>query len=76
MKQPIMSGNHMKRQREPYMQSMQGERTVNQMCAVLNYRPLKFPFLTVEKMCAVLNDLKCVVINGKYAVLMTTAAYV
>jgi hypothetical protein len=21
--------------------------TVNQMCAVLNYRPLKFPFLTI-----------------------------
>jgi hypothetical protein len=43
-----MSGNHTKRQREPYMQSMQEEKTVNQMSADLNYRPFKFPFLTIE----------------------------
>jgi hypothetical protein len=41
----IMSGNHTKRQREPYMQSMQEERTINQMYAVL-------------------NDVKCAVMNG------------
>lgn len=38
------------------------------MCAVSDYRISKFPFLTIEKMCAVLNGLKCVVMYGKYAV--------
>jgi hypothetical protein len=33
----IMSGNHTKRQSELYVQSMQGERSVNQMCVVLKY---------------------------------------
>jgi len=37
---------------------------VNPMCVVLNYRPFKFSFLTIQKMCAVLSDVKCAVLNG------------
>lgn len=35
------------------------------MFVVLNYLPFKFPFLIIEKMCTVLNNLKCVVMNDK-----------
>lgn len=44
--------------------------TVNQMDVVLNYyQPSKFTFLTIEKICAVLNGVKCVVMNDKCVVL-------
>lgn len=29
------------------------------MCAVLNYRSSKLPFITIDLMRAVLNDVKC-----------------
>ena len=45
------------------------------MCAVLNYRPSKFHFLTIDLMCAVLNDVKCAIMNGKCAVLMTAGMF-
>jgi len=33
------------------------------MCAVLNYQHYKFPFLTIDKMYAVLSGVKCAVMN-------------
>lgn len=45
------------------------------MCAVLNNWPSKFPFLTIDKMCAILNDVKCAVVNGKCAVLNDDARF-
>lgn len=35
------------------------------MCTVLNYQLYKFKFITINKMCAVLNAVKCAVMNGK-----------
>jgi len=42
---------------------------LNQMCEVLNYLPTKFPFLTTDKIYAVLNDVKYAVMKSKCAVL-------
>jgi len=36
---------------------------------LLNYWPSKFSFLTIDKMCAVLNCIKCAIMHGKCAVL-------
>lgn len=36
------------------------------MCELSTFQ---FPFLTIDKMCAILNGIKCAVINGNCAVL-------
>jgi len=38
------------------------------ICAVLNYPLSKAPFITIDKMCAVLKGVKCAVTNGKCAI--------
>lgn len=48
--------------------------TVDQMLAVLNFQPSCFPFLTVEKICLVMNRVKCAVVDDKCAVLNGTCA--